>query len=273
MPAEPEVGASIGGYRLEGVLGEGAMGVVYKAVGDSQTVALKVLKPALSEDDVFRRRFAHEARAAAAVRHRHLVPILEAGEAEGRQYLAVSYVSGGSLDDRLERDRTLPLEDLLSLAADVAAGLDALHRQGLVHRDVKPSNIMLEEDGTAALTDFGLAKGPAYTVLTKPGQVMGTLDYLAPELIRGEEASPASDIYALGCVVYECIAGAPPFGGKSMFEVGAAHLQEEPSDPASARDDFPAGVSWAVVQALAKNPAGRPPTATAYSHLLRTAAR
>jgi serine/threonine-protein kinase len=273
MLSEPEVGAALGNYRLVGLLGEGAMGVVYKAVRGSETVALKVLKRALSEDEVYRRRFAHEARVAAEVRHKHLVPILEAGEAAGRQYLAVSYVAGGSLDDRLQRERLLPREDLLSLAADVAAGLDALHREGLVHRDVKPSNIMLEEDRTAALTDFGLAKGPAYTVLTKPGQVMGTLDYLAPELIRGEEASAASDLYAFGCVVYECIAGSPPFGGKSMFEVGAAHLQEEPPAPTSGRDDYPADVSWAVVQALAKDPAARPPTATAYAHLLRSAAR
>src|SRR5438094_419305 len=118
-----------------------------------------------------------------------------------------------------------------------ATGLDALHRGGLVHRDVKPSNLMLYEDGRAAITDFGLAKGPAYTVLTKPGQVMGTLDYLAPELIRGEAATPSTDIYAFGCVVYECITGAPPFGGKSLFEIGTAHLNAPPPDPAETRVD------------------------------------
>ena len=122
------------------------------------------------------------------------------------------------------------------MVGDVAAGLDALHRGGIVHRDVKPSNVMLREDGSAALTDFGLAKGAAYTVLTRPGQVLGTLDYLAPELVRGGEATPASDIYALGCVAFECLAGRPPFADRSLFGVGTAHLEDEPPDPPASPD-------------------------------------
>jgi serine/threonine-protein kinase len=267
-------GDTLGPYRLEEFLGEGAMGLVYRAVRatDGEVVALKVLRAELSGDETFLRRFAHEVRAAQEVENRHLVPILEAGEADGRHFLAVSHVRGRSLEARIEAEGALPLEDILRVAAGTASGVDALHRKGLVHRDVKPSNILLDEGGRASLTDFGLAKGPAYTVLTRPGQVIGTLDYLAPELIRGQPATPASDLYALGCVVFECVAGQPPFAGKGLFQIGAAHLEEEPSDPCARREDMPPGLGWAVTRALAKDPSERPATATAYAHMLRAAA-
>jgi len=269
-----EPGEKVGPYRIEDVLGEGAVGVVYRAVREpgGVPVALKLLKERLSADETFRRRFVHEARAAQHVVHDHLVPVLDAGEAEGRSYLVTAYVSGRTLAQRLEDEGPLPLTDLLLLVAQVGTALDALHREGLIHRDVKPSNLMLDDDGRAAITDFGLAKGRAYTVLTKPGQVMGTLDYLAPELIRGEAATAASDVYALGCVVYECLTGVPPFGGKSLFEVGGAHLNEAPADPADTRDDVTPSLSWGALKALEKDPAQRPPTATAYASLLHVAA-
>ena len=269
-----EPGEKVGPYRIEDVLGEGAVGIVYRAVRDRDhaTVALKVLKDRLSGDETFRRRFVHEARAAQHVQHDHLVPVLDAGEAGGRSYLVTAFVAGRTLAQRLEDDGPLPLDDLLQLVAQVGTALDALHREGLIHRDVKPSNLMLDEAGSAAITDFGLAKGPAYTVLTKPGQVMGTLDYLAPELIRGESATASSDVYALGCVVYECLIGVPPFGGKSLFEVGAAHLNEPPPDPSETREDVSPSLSWAALKALEKDPAQRPPTATAYASLLHVAA-
>jgi serine/threonine-protein kinase len=258
--------ARVGEYELEEQLGQGAVGVVYRGRGpDGGVVAIKVLSPGLGTDDGFRARFAREARAAQEVRHRHLVAVVEHGDADGRPYLVLEYVPGGSLAERLQRSR-LPVDETVRLVADVGAGLDALHRHGIVHRDVKPSNIMLRADGSAALTDFGLAKGAAYTVLTRPGQVVGTLDYLAPELVRGEAATPASDLYALGCVAFECLAGSPPFGDRSLFGVGSAHLADEPPDPPA-----PPDVAWALRRALAKDPAGRPPTATAYAHLLRAA--
>jgi serine/threonine-protein kinase len=267
-------GDRIGPYRVEDVLGEGAVGVVYRAVHeDGRVVALKVLKERLSEDDTFRQRFLHEARAARHVTHEHLVPVLDAGEAAGRSYIVSTYIAGPTLAQRLEDDGPLSLEEVLQVAADVGTALDALHREDLIHRDVKPSNLMLDERGRAALTDFGLAKGPAYTVLTKPGQVMGTLDYLAPELIRGEPATVASDIYALGCVVYECLVGLPPFGGKTLFELGTAHLNEAPPDPSELRTELTRSVGWALLRALEKSPTDRPPTATAYASLLHVAAR
>lgn len=246
------------------------MGVVFRAVHepDGNEVALKILRGELSGDDTFRKRFVHEARAAGEVRHKHLVPIEDAGEVDGHPYLAVAFVRGQTLEDRLAKDGPLPIDDLVRVVAHVASGLDALHTAGIVHRDVKPSNVMLDESGGANLTDFGLAKGRAYTVLTKPGMVMGTLDYLAPEMLRGKPATPASDIYALGCLAYECTAGRAPFSDKSMFELASAHLNVEPADPCASRSDAPEGLSFAILQALAKEPEKRPPTATAYATMI-----
>jgi serine/threonine protein kinase len=132
---------------------------------------------------------------------------------------------------------------------------------------------MLARAGGAALTDFGLARGHAYTVLTRPGQVLGTLDYIAPEVIQGQEATTASDIYALGCLVYECVTGAAPFSDRSVFEVAVAHLEEEPPDPRERRDALGEGFVWALLRALDKDPAQRPPTAVAFAHLLAVSAR
>jgi serine/threonine-protein kinase len=268
MDLEP--GQRLGPYRLGERLGEGGMGVVFRAVHepDGEEVALKILRAELSGDDTFRKRFVHEARAAGEVRHKHLVPIEDAGEVDGHPYLAVAFVRGETLEARLAKAGSLPMDELVRVIAHVAGGLDALHAAGIVHRDVKPSNVMLDEAGSASLTDFGLAKGRAYTVLTKPGMVMGTLDYLAPELLRGQPATSASDIYALGCLAYECTAGRAPFADKSMFELASAHVNIEPADPCADRPEAPTGLSWAILQALAKDPEKRPPTATAYATML-----
>ena len=260
--------ARLGEYELESVIGEGAGGVVYRARSASGgLVALKVLRPGLAADDHYRARLARELRVARDVRHHHLVSILDSDEAGARPYLVLELVTGGPLAETLQQ-RTLRLAELARLVAEVGSGLDALHRRGVVHRDVKPSNIMLRADGSAALTDFGLAKGKTYTLLTRPGQIMGTLDYLAPELIRGGEATAASDVYALGCVAFECLAGAPPFADRSLLGVGTAHLTDQPPNPPASSE-----ASWALLRALEKDPAARPPSATAYAHLLRAAAR
>jgi serine/threonine protein kinase len=250
------------------------MGIVFRAVrDDGETVALKVLKPAYTDDDSYERRFRREARVASEVRHRHLVPVLDAGEVGGRRYLTVAYVPGVSLKARLATERTLSLDASLLLVAEVGSGLDALHRHGLVHRDVKPSNILLDEEGAAALTDFGLAKGPDDSALTETGMVVGTIDYLAPELIAGGEATPASDIYALGCVAYECLAGSPPFATENVLEAIAAHLDAEPQDVSRERRDVPLALGAALLRALAKKPDERPRTARAYVHMLAVSAR
>jgi serine/threonine-protein kinase len=276
IPGAPDLrlGETLGPYRLESVLGEGAVGVVFAAVvtDDDTVVALKVLKGLLFDNDVYRQRFVREARVAREVRHRHLVPILDLGEARGHQYLAAAYVDGGSLAELIEARGQLSVEEAVQLAAEVASALDALHRGGIVHRDVKPSNVMLDRDGRAAVTDFGLAKGPAYTVLTKPGQVMGTPDYIAPELIRGESSGPAADVYALGCVVYECLAGTPPYGNRRLFEIAGAHLEDPPPDVSLVRGEVPKPFAEILQGAMAKDPAARPRTGTAFAHLLRAAA-
>jgi serine/threonine protein kinase len=268
--ADLSTGDRLGAYRLQERLGEGAMGVVFRAVREPEgdEVALKVLRAELASDETFRRRFVHEARSAGEVRHKHLVPILEAGEADGRPYLAVAYVPGKTLEQRLAQTGPMAIDEIVRLVAHVASGLDALHDAGIVHRDVKPSNVIIDPSGSANLTDFGLAKGRAYTVLTKPGIVMGTLDYIAPEMLRGGDATPASDLYALGCLAYECTAGRTPYADKSMFELASAHLSAEPPDPCADRRDAPEGFSWAILHAMAKEPEKRPPTAIAYAHLL-----
>lgn len=248
------------------------MGLVFRAVHNGgDVVALKVLKRELGDDEVFKQRFGQEARAAAEVVHPSLVPIIEAGEAEGRPYLAVRYAEGGTLEERLRDGGPLGIEETLRLADQLAAGLDALHRAGLVHRDVKASNVVYDADRNGMLTDFGLARGPAYTVLTRPGQVVGTLDYLAPELVKGERATAATDVYALGCTVFECLTGDTPFGQKKLFQIGLAHLEEDPPDPAEVRPEVGPALSQTVLTALKKDPADRPQSAGVYASLLVSA--
>ena len=224
-------GELMGPYRVKALVGTGGMGRVYEAVGPGdEHVALKVVKADIARDAVFRRRFDREASIARRVTHSHVVPVLDSGEHEGIPYLVQRYIQGGSLAEKLERDGTLELETAVKICLWVAAGLDAVHAAGLVHRDVKPGNILLDEQGVAYITDFGLAKDHQASVLTKPGQALGSLDYMAPEQIRGEEVTAATDVYALGCVVYECLSGSPPFSDRQGMRVLWAHLQDEPPD-------------------------------------------
>jgi len=268
-------GDSIGGYRLEALLGEGAVGIVFRAarISDGTILAVKILRESLTRDDNHRARLLRELRVARQVEHRHLVPIVDAGEEAGRAYLAAHFVSGRSLAATIAAEGLVPIERFVKLASEVGSGLDALHTAGIVHRDVKPSNVMIEPATGALLADFGLAKAQEYTVLTEPGRVVGSLPYLAPELLHGEEARPASDIYSLGCLLFQALTGAPPFAGRSFIELGVAHLERDPPEPSSLRPDVSAELSWALLRALAKDPAARPPTAATYVNLLRVAVR
>lgn len=271
--AAPRVGESFGPYRIEEPLGEGGMGFVFRATGPGgDEVALKVVKPEIARDDIFRRRFDREARIAARLKHPHVVPVVDTGEQDGLPYMAQVFIRGGSLDDRIKEKGPLSLEEALAVCTAVATGLDAMHEAGLFHRDVKPANILLDEEGTAYIADFGLAKDRDASVLTKAGQTLGSMDYMAPEQIRGEEVTATSDVYSLGCVMYECMAGAPPFADREGMRILWAHLQEEPGDPLASRTDVPADVSWAITRALDKDPEKRPPTATAYAQMVRVAA-
>ncbi len=271
--AAPRVGDTFGPYRIEGELGEGGMGFVFRATaGATGEVALKVAKPEMARDEIFRKRFDREARIASQVDHPHVVPVVDVGEQGGLPYMAQRFIRGGSLDEKIKDGGPLDLQTAVSICTAVATGLDALHAAGLIHRDVKPANILLDEAGTAYIADFGLAKDRQGSVLTKAGQTLGSMDYMPPEQIRGEEVSAASDVYALGCVMFECMAGHPPFADRQGMRILWAHLQEEPPNPLAERADVPADVAWALLRALEKEPEKRPPTATAYAHMVRLAA-
>jgi serine/threonine-protein kinase len=275
VTAEPQLGDTVGRWRLEELLGEGGMGRVYRGVetnGSGKEAAVKIVKAELARDDIFRRRFDREAKVAQRVNHPHVVPVIETGEQDGIPYLVQQFISGGSLEDRIKAEGTMPLAETVRICTAVASGLDALHTEGLIHRDVKPANILLDEEGVPYIADFGLAKDRDASILTKAGQALGSMDYMAPEQIRGEEVSAQSDVYALGCVMYECLAGKPPFADRQGMRILWAHLQEEPPDPLADRDDVPADVGWALRQALEKEPDERPPTATAYASMVRIAA-
>ena len=249
------------------------MGKVFRAtaVVDGRQVALKVLRAEFSRDENFVTASAGRRAPRRRCGIRTSCGCSTLGEADGRQYLAIEYVDGETLESRIARTGRLTLELVLGMLSQIAPALDELHAHGVVHRDLKSSNILLNHEDTAFLTDFGLAKGRAYTALTRPGQVVGTLDYLAPELVRGEAATAASDVYALGCIVFECLAGEPPFAHKDLTHVGLAHLSEQPPD-LTEKAGVPPLVGAAVLRALEKDPTLRPGTAGEYVAALRAAA-
>jgi ABC-type branched-subunit amino acid transport system substrate-binding protein/streptogramin lyase len=229
MDAAFSPGTTFAGYRVESLVGRGGMGVVYRAWDQSleRHVALKLIAPELAQDERFRARFLRESRLAASLDHPNVVPIHEAGERDGRLFLAMRYVEGSDLRTLLGRDRKLTPERALGVLAQIADALDTAHRRGLVHRDVKPGNVLLDEDGHAYLSDFGITKQVGGES-TDTGRVAGTLDYLAPEQIRGETVDGRTDGYALACVLYECLSGAPPFRRQTEAETLWAHMQDEP---------------------------------------------
>ena len=237
-------GVLFGGYRIEAIVGRGGMGVVYRAtdLSLSRPVALKLIAPEFAQDPAFRERFLREPRLAASLDHPGVVPIYEAGEREGQLYLAMRWVEGSDLRRMLQRDRRLSPEVTVAVLTQVADALDATHRRGLVHRDVKPANILVDDDGHAYLGDFGIS-GEAGA----DGRMAGTLDYLAPEQIRGEEVDGRTDCFALGCVLHECLSGAPPFRRETESEALWAHLREPPR-PLHA---YPA-LDTVIARALAK---------------------
>lgn len=260
-------GQRVGRYRLERQLGEGATGLVFRASGD---VALKILRPERADESVARARFLREARLAGRIGSRHVVPILEVGELEGVIYLVMPLYED-SLAGRLRASGPLGVDETADLAAQLGRGLDALHTAGILHRDVKPSNVLLGADGVAALADFGLARAHDSTRLTREGQLLGSLHYLAPELIEGAEATPASDLYALGCLLYESVVGEPPFASHRPAEIGFAHLIEPPADPRDRRPELSGEMASALLIPLAKEPEARPTSGTALARMLHLA--
>jgi ABC-type branched-subunit amino acid transport system substrate-binding protein/streptogramin lyase len=229
MKAAFTPGTTFANYRVESLIGRGGMGVVYRATDLSleRPVALKLIAPEFAQDEQFRTRFLREPRLAASLDHPNVIPIYEAGEHDGQLYLAMRYAEGTDLKTTLEHDGKLDPERTLGLLAQVASALDAAHERALVHRDVKPGNVLIDRSGHVYLTDFGITKQTGADS-TETGSVVGTLDYLAPEQIRGEPVDARTDCYALACVLYECLAGKPPFRRGTEAETLWGHMQEDP---------------------------------------------
>ena len=263
MPELPPVGDEFAGYRMRAVLGRGGMSVVYQAenLRLSNVIALKVLAPELASDDVFRARFLEESRIAASLNHPNVIPIYDMGSCDGLLYLAMRYVSGTDMRQMIKkRGRILPATALF-LLAQAARALDAAHRKGLVHRDVKPGNLLIERGSDEAdpdhvyLADFGISKHTmSRTGLTSTGQFLGTVDYVAPEQIRGMSVMGQADQYSLGCVLYECLTGRVPFEKDLDAAIIWAHVEETPTRPTVLRPDLPPEVDEVFARVLAKRP-------------------
>jgi serine/threonine protein kinase len=271
-------GSRIAGYVLEEQIGRGGMAVVFRARDErlGRQVALKFLSPWLAADEAFRKRFIRESRTAAAVDDPHIIPVFEAGEANGVLFIAMRYVPGGDVGSLIPK-RGLPPAQVAEIVSQVASALDKAHRQGLVHRDVKPSNMLLDAgsgDGGPVhvyLSDFGLSKAVAGAdSLTRAGQVLGTFAYAAPEQIEGKPVDGQADEYALACAAYELLCGEPPFVGDDAIVLGG-HLYQQPARLSSRQPILPPAVDAVFEQALAKAPSKRYPSCHEFSDALRGA--
>jgi serine/threonine-protein kinase len=249
------IGTTVAGYRLEALLGRGGMSVVYLAEHQrlGRKVALKLLASPLSQDESFRERFEHESRRAAEIDHPNILPIYDAGEADGQLYIAMRYVKGADLKTMIARDGALSPGRGLFILEQAASALDAAHDRGLVHRDVKPANILVEEPSEHVyLTDFGIVKHTASPGLTRTGLFIGTADYAAPEQIEGMPVDARTDVYALGCVMYECLTGRAPYERDSEVAVMHAHLTEPPPVLTDASPELPKTLNRVIARAMAK---------------------
>ena len=258
-----EPGTQVAGYRIEGVLGHGGMGIVYSArqLALERLVALKILAPQLSGDESFRQRFRREGQVQAAIDHPHIIPIYEAGEIDGALFITMRLVRGPTLKDLIVA-RQLEAARTLRILKPIAQALDAAHEVELIHRDIKPQNILVGLHDHPYLADFGLTKGANEVGLTRTGQFVGTTDYVAPEQIRGEQAGAPSDVYSLAAVLYECLTGVVPYAKPSDAAVLFAHMMEPPPLVTDQRPDLPAALDEVVARGMAKDPAARQPRAS-----------
>ena len=265
MPVEPMVGTEFAGYRLNAVISRTNMSVVYLAEHPrlGHAIALKVLAPELSTNDRFRERFVSESRIAAGLRHPNVIPIYDAGPCDGLLYIAMLHVSGADLRAVLRARGRLSPEQALLLLGQAGRGLDAAHRQDLVHRDVKPGNMLVErgqdhDPDHVYLSDFGITKRAlTHTGLTSTGQYVGTIDYIAPEQITGQQVDGRADIYSLGCVLYECLVGRVPFNKDYEQAIVYSHQHEAPARPSEVCSDLPETIDAVIARATAKSPDDR----------------
>jgi serine/threonine-protein kinase len=272
---DPRIGSSVAGYQLEALIGRGGMSFVYLAehVRLGRKVALKLLAPPLAKDESFRVRFERESQRAAEIDHPNIIPIYDAGEADGELYIAMKYVAGSDLKQLIAREKTLSVSRALFLLEQAAAALDAAHDRDLIHRDVKPANILVEDASERVyVTDFGVVKHTLTRGQTRTGFFVGTTDYAAPEQIEARDVDARTDVYSLGCVLYECLAGSPPFDRAADVAVMHAHLTQPPPLLSSVRSDLPKSLDRTIARAMAKDPDERYSTCSELMQAARAAA-
>jgi serine/threonine protein kinase len=253
----------LGDYRIEGIVGVGRMGVVYLAIDriTGRAVALKVLREDVGIDPVYRERFRREGTLLAQLNHPHVLPIYGTGELDGDLYIATRLVSA-TLRNAIVSG-PIAVDDAMMILSSVASALDAAHAAGIVHRDVKPANVLIDPGFQVYLGDFGLARDPEGEALTAPGQVLGTIDYMAPELIDGEGVGPATDIYGLACLAVETLTGTVPYTRDTDAAIMYAHIVEPPPSVSDRRSDLPPSLDDVIAAGMAKDPDERPSSAGA----------
>ncbi|HSE81709.1 MAG TPA: serine/threonine-protein kinase [Gaiellaceae bacterium] len=270
MTPAPRIGTEFAGYRIEGLLGQGGMGVVYRAEHPrlGATIALKVMDPELATNELFRERFVREARAAAGIKHPNIIPIYDAGEWHGDLYIAMRYIEGEELRSLIRRNGALTAQQTYVIGMQIASALDAAHRNGLIHRDVKPGNILIEpgpdpdSPPIAYLCDLGLTKHvDSHSGVTGSGELLGTIDYIAPEQISDSRVDGRADVYSLACVLFECLTGTVPYVRENQAAVLWAHLHDEIPRATSVSPSLSPAIDAALARGMAKLPENRFATA------------
>ena len=260
-------------YQLGALIATGGMGSVYRAVDTHlrRPVAVKVLKRVLADDSTFLERFRREARAAAAISHPGVATVYDYGERSNEAFIVMELIEGDTLAERIARHGRLPWQMAFAVAEQVAAALSAAHGHGVVHRDVKPANILLDRAGHVKVTDFGIARAAQATTLTRPGMVLGSANYVAPEQAQGNQVGPAADLYSLGCVLFESVTGNTPYQGPNAVSIATQHVSSPVPDPRDQVPELPAAAAELIVRSLGKQPGARFPSAASMAAALAAA--
>ena len=268
------VGQALGQYELLDLVGKGGMATVYRARQQSigRVVAVKVLPAAFMHEETFLKRFQREVQAIALMQHPRVLPVHDYGEDRGIPYIVMAYIDGGSLAQRIKEEGPLPLPDVVRLIEQIAEGLDYAHEQGVIHRDFKPSNVLLDSRGNPYLADFGIAKVSQETAQLTGSGIVGTPFYMAPEMFSGDAPSTSVDIYALGVTLYQMLSGELPYKGDTPVQLMYAHLNQPVPDICAVRADAPRAVQQVLERAMAKDPADRYQSAGDLAAALRQAA-